>query len=84
MLCLYKYLDLASKFLIKMHARKEPPPAINRAPRYRFIFTPLRIQDDNIAENTTARSPIIFRKLQYVVAYMQNQKAQRNVEHHCV
>ena len=22
---LYKYVDLASKFLIKMHARKEPP-----------------------------------------------------------
>ena len=24
-ICLYKYVDLASKFLIKMHARKEPP-----------------------------------------------------------
>ena len=23
--CLYKYVDLASKFLIKMYARKEPP-----------------------------------------------------------
>ena len=33
-ICLYKYLDLASKFLIKMHARKEPPS-------YRFTSTPL-------------------------------------------
>ena len=24
-ICLYKYVDLASKFLIKMHAGKEPP-----------------------------------------------------------
>ena len=24
-ICLYNYVDLASKFLIKMHARKEPP-----------------------------------------------------------
>ena len=24
-ICLYKYMDLASKFLIKVHARKEPP-----------------------------------------------------------
>ena len=24
-ICLCKYLDFASKFLIKMHARKEPP-----------------------------------------------------------
>ena len=24
-ICLYKYVDLASKFLIKMLARKEPP-----------------------------------------------------------
>ena len=32
MICLYKYGDLASKFVIKMHARKEPPLAIKRAP----------------------------------------------------
>ena len=30
-ICLYEYVDLASKLLIKMHARKEPL-AINRAP----------------------------------------------------
>ena len=24
-ICLYKYVDLASKFLIKIHTRKEPP-----------------------------------------------------------
>ena len=24
-ICLYKYVDLASKFLIKMRTRKEPP-----------------------------------------------------------
>ena len=33
-ICLYKYVDLASKFLIKMHARQEPPS-------YRFTSTPL-------------------------------------------
>ena len=27
-ICFYKYVDLASKFLIKMHTRKEPPLAI--------------------------------------------------------
>ena len=31
-ICLYKYVDLASKFLIKILARKEPALAINRAP----------------------------------------------------
>ena len=27
-ICLYKYVDLASKFLIKIHKRKDPPLAI--------------------------------------------------------
>ena len=33
-ICLHKYVDLTSKFLIKMHTRKEPPS-------YRFTSTPL-------------------------------------------
>ena len=33
-ICLHKYVDLASKFLIKMHAGKEPPS-------YRFTSSPL-------------------------------------------
>ena len=33
-MCLYKYVDLTSKFLIKMHTRKEPPS-------YRLTSIPL-------------------------------------------
>ena len=34
----------------------------------------IRVQDDNITKNITAKSPLTFRNLLYVVAYMQSQK----------
>ena len=41
----------------------------------------MKIQDDNIIkENTNARSPLAFRDLSSVVAYMQSQKTQRELE----
>ena len=40
----------------------------------------IRVQDDNITENTNARSPLTFRNLVYVIAYMQIQKAQIKLE----
>ena len=65
MICLYKYVDLAAKVLIKMHARRKPLPSYQQSPpSYWFTSTPLRIQDDNITEDTNARSPLIFRNLQ--------------------
>ena len=36
-----KYVELTSKFLIKMHARKEPPSYQWSPPSYRFTSTPL-------------------------------------------
>ena len=40
----------------------------------------IRVQDDNITENTNARSPLTFINLLYVAAYMQSQKTQRKLE----
>ena len=40
----------------------------------------IRVQDDNITENTNARSQLTFGNLVYVVVYMQSQKTQRNLE----
>ena len=40
----------------------------------------IRALEDNITENTNARSPLTFRNLMYVVAYMQSQKTQRKLE----
>ena len=39
----------------------------------------IRVQDDNITENTNARSPLILRSLLYVIAYMQSQKTKKAV-----
>ena len=39
-ICLYKHVDLASKFLVKMHARKQPPS-------YLFTSTPLKVSYKN-------------------------------------
>ena len=40
---LYMYVDLTSKFLTKMHTRKEPPPQPSiEPPSYRLTSTPLR------------------------------------------
>ena len=44
----------------------------------------IRVQDDNITENTNVRSPLTFRKLLYVVAYMQSQKTPRKRKRHFV
>ena len=33
----------------------------------------IRVQDNNITENTNVKSPLTFRNLLYVVAYMQSQ-----------
>ena len=40
----------------------------------------IRVQNDDIMENTNVRSPLAFRNLLYVVAYMQSQKIQRKLE----
>ena len=40
----------------------------------------IRPHDDNITENTNKRSPLTFRNLLYVVAYIQRQKTQRKRE----
>ena len=40
----------------------------------------IRVLDDNITGNANARSPLTFRDLLYVVAYMQSQKTQRKLE----
>ena len=40
----------------------------------------VRVQDDNITENRNARSPLTFRNLLLVDAYMQSQKTQRKLE----
>ena len=37
----------------------------------------IRVQDDSITENITARSPLAFRNLLYVVAHMQSQKTKK-------
>ena len=44
----------------------------------------IRLQDDNMMENTNARSPLTFRNLLYVVAYMQSQKTKTARETFCV
>ena len=45
----------------------------------------MRIQDDNIIkENANARSSLAFRDLTSVVAYMQSQKTQRELERRSV
>ena len=39
---LYMFVDLASKFLIMIHTRKEPPPYLSiEPPSYRLASTPL-------------------------------------------
>ena len=43
-------------------------------------YREIRVQDDNITENTNPSSPVIFRNLVQVVAYMQSQKTQRKLE----
>ena len=40
----------------------------------------VRVQDHNITENTNVRSPLTFRNLLHVVAYMQRQKMLRQLE----
>ena len=40
----------------------------------------IRVQDDNITENTNATSPLTFRNLLQVVAYIQSQKTQRELQ----
>ena len=37
----------------------------------------IRVQDDNITENINVRSPLTFRRLLYVVAYMKDTKKAR-------
>ena len=43
-------------------------------------YREITVQDVNITETTEARSPLTFRNLLYVVAYMQSQKMQRKPE----
>ena len=43
-------------------------------------YRKIRVQGDNITENTNARSPLTCRNLRLVVAYMQNRKTQRKLE----
>ena len=40
---LYKYVELTSKFSVKIHARKEPPKLSMEPPSYRFTSTPLTV-----------------------------------------
>ena len=42
-ICLHKYVYLASKFLIKMHTRKEPPSYQKSPPSYQFTSTPRKL-----------------------------------------
>ena len=44
----------------------------------------IRVEDDNIRENTTARSPLPYRNILYVLAYIQSQKTRRKLERHFV
>ena len=44
----------------------------------------IRVQNDDITENTNLRSPLKFRNLLYVVAYMQIQKAKKARETFCI
>ena len=44
----------------------------------------IRVQDDNITETSNARSPLTFRNLLYVVAYMQSQKTKKARETFCI
>ena len=37
----------------------------------------IRVQEDNIMENTNERSPLVFRNLLFVIAYMQSHKRRR-------
>ena len=34
----------------------------------------IRVQDDNIKQNTNAKSPLAFKNLLYVAAYMQSKR----------
>ena len=44
----------------------------------------IRVQDDNITENTNARFPLTFRNLLYVIAYIQSQRTKKARETLCL
>jgi len=44
----------------------------------------IRVQDDNITENVSARSPLTVRNLRYVVAYIQSQMTKKAGETFCI